>query len=216
MMTMAQVGLLALLAAPAAGPERALVSPDGALRVVIESPRGEATWRYGLHPSEPTSARIEEGASGRVIAHPALGWSVVGATISPDSRTLTVLCLGYRSQHAREALPREVAVFDLPTGAERGRVPLPYRASELDDPVPDPTTVELPRHHFLPTDDGRTVLVFAGIEKPKDRPRLPPELMMVDVESASLRARLELPESAQTDCARLTPERDRVVLPFES
>jgi hypothetical protein len=132
-MTMAHIGLLALLAAPA-GPERVLVSPDGARRVVIESPQGEATWRYGLHPQERTAARVEDAGSGRLIARPALGWSVVGAVIGPDSRTLTVLCLGYRSQHAREALPREVAIFDLETGAERGRVPLPYRVPELADP----------------------------------------------------------------------------------
>lgn len=211
---MLHLGLLALLTAGAAGPERAIASPDGTLQVVIESPEGDGTWRYGFHPRERTFARIEDSATGRVIARLDLGWSVVAATISPDSRTLTVLCFGYRSQHAHEALPREVAIFDLATGAERGRVPLPYRVPELADPIPDPDTRERPDHNFIPSDDGRTVFVLAGRERPRSGPPFTPELMVIDVESASLRERIALPLGSGTSCARLSPTRDRVLLPF--
>jgi hypothetical protein len=202
-----------VLAAASTGPERVLTAPSGRRLVEVERQQASGTWRYGPHPSAPAFARIVDPREGRLVARVSLGSSIAGAAITADGGRLAALDVGYRSQHAHEALPRALALFDLETGAETARIPLPYRTLRLDDPVPDPEMQLAPRHTLLFSDDGASALVFAEGERGHGGSRLPPELLVADLRAGTLRSRSDLPVGTQIGCACLGIVEAAAVLP---
>lgn len=156
-------------------PTLELMNSDGTRLIVIDPGSSKMTFRFGFHPTEKSIATIIDTSTYQVVARVELGWNYGGCFLSPDGVRLAAVCAGYRSQKPEEALPREIVVVDLRTGAVMGRADLP-RAVQA----------------WAGSKDGRTIALFSERESEKKAAAVPAELRLYSLADAKLQGTVAL------------------------